>query len=93
MISKFSAIFTKRINIHDFYFAFRDDVDFPKRKFTLGKELLILSPCLKEKKIQENFTGSNTDGYSCFELVLESHGKESHSCRFRIVWGDFLFLL
>ena len=29
--------------------------------------------------------------HGCFELVLESLGKKSHSCRFRIIWGDFHF--
>ena len=28
----------------------------------------------------------------CFELILESLGKK-HCCRFRIIYGDFLFIL
>ena len=29
--------------------------------------------------------------HGCFELVLKSLGKKSHSCRIRIIWSDFLF--
>ena len=30
--------------------------------------------------------------YGCFELVLESLRKKSHSCKFGIIKGGFLFL-
>ena len=46
--------------------------------------------------VQKTFSGSNTDGW--FSTVvsksgLESLGKKSHSCKFGIILGDFLFLL
>ena len=31
--------------------------------------------------------------HGCFELVLESLGKKSDSCRFGIMKGDFLFYI
>ena len=30
---------------------------------------------------------------AAFELILESLGKKSYSCRFGIIFGDFLFFV
>ena len=42
---------------------------------------------------QSNFNGSNTGGSFTTDISnsLMSPAEKSHSCRFSIIWGDFLF--